>query len=136
MQNERLLILGVALVAAFLAVFALVNYGVTSSFDAAGFNLINQTLNFAPLNSFFVALSEYGREFFWIPIVAILWIFGKAREKKAALILVVVFIILIILGTLLKDGYYRARPFLSITNAIVLLPPDTDSSFPSGHTAI
>ncbi len=138
MAKNRALFLGFALIAAFALVFILVYFGFVSSWDVSAFIAINQTFNMPALNGFFVALSLYGREYFWIPVVAILWIFGKEREKKAALMLVVVFIILIAIGLSMKTVYFRERPFYTVQGAVNLMPgpPDTDSSFPSGHAII
>lgn len=136
MQKRMMLTIGIALVAAFVAIFLLVYYGITSGFDTPVFNAINQTLNVPALNSFFVTLTNYGREYFWIPVVILLWVLGKEREKKAALLLVVVFVAIILVGTLLKDAYFQVRPGFALSNAIVLTPLDNDSAFPSGHAMI
>ncbi len=136
MRNKTALILGFSLIAVFGVIFFLVAYGITSGYDTSAFNFINQSLNVPALNSFFVAVAIYGREFFWIPVVALLWFFGKKNGRKTALIMVIVFIAIIIIGEGLKAGYYRARPWIALPNAISLGPHDTDSSFPSGHALI
>ncbi|MGC8681956.1 MAG: phosphatase PAP2 family protein [Candidatus Acidifodinimicrobium sp.] len=129
-------IIGISLVVFFFVVFALVYFGISSSFDNSLFNLINQRWNVASLNKFFEYASIYGRKYFWIPIVAILWIFGSRDYKKTALMMAIVFIIIIIVGLTIKAVYFRPRPFTSIASALVLLPKPTDSSFPSGHALI
>ncbi|MGC8516483.1 MAG: phosphatase PAP2 family protein [Candidatus Acidifodinimicrobium sp.] len=129
-------IIGISLVVFFFVVFALVYFGISSSFDNSLFNLINQRWNVASLNKFFEYASIYGRTYFWIPIVAILWIFGSRDYKKTALMMAIVFIIIIIVGLTIKAVYFRPRPFTSIASALVLLPKPTDSSFPSGHALI
>ena len=129
-------LIGTAFLAVFVVIFLFVNYDISSGFDASVFKLINSTLNVSSLNSFFVALSEYGREYFWIPVVALIWFLGKEKEKKGALLMVAVFIVIMIVGTLIKDGYYRARPFLSLSGVNVLIAMPADSSFPSGHAMI
>ena len=129
-------IIGIGLVVLFFVVFALVYFGISSSFDNSLFNLINQRWNSPSLNKFFEYASMYGRTYFWIPVVAILWIFGSKDYKKAALMMAIVFIIIIIVGLTIKAVYFRPRPFTSIASALVLLPKPTDSSFPSGHALI
>jgi membrane-associated phospholipid phosphatase len=130
------ILIGTASLAIFIVIFLLVNYGISFGFDVSAFRLINTTLNVGALNSFFVMLSEYGREYFWIPITALIWIFGKQKEKKGVLLMAAAFIVIILVGTLIKDGYYRARPFMSLTGVNVLIAMPTDSSFPSGHAMI
>ncbi|MCW1301549.1 MAG: phosphatase PAP2 family protein [Candidatus Parvarchaeota archaeon] len=129
-------IIGFSLIALFFVVFLLVYLGVSKSFDDSLFNLINQRLNVPFLDKFFEYASLYGRTYFWIPVVAILWIFGSRDYKKAALMMAIVFIIIIIVGLAIKAVYFRPRPFDSISSAITLLPRPTDSSFPSGHALI
>lgn len=131
-----MLICGISSIAAFAVVFAVVNSNLIYNSDVSVFRLINSTLNVPSLNGFFAMISLYGREYFWIPVVILMWVFGKAKEKKAALILVVVFIILIIVGLLLKQVYFRPRPFMTLSGITPLVPIDTDSSFPSGHALI
>lgn len=128
--------LGISLLVIFFIIFILVFFNISQSFDSSLFILINEHLNFAPFNSFFELLSLYGREYFWIPVVALIWILGGKDAKKAALLMFIVFIIIIIVGETLKFVYFRPRPFESITSAIVLLPKPADSSFPSGHALI
>ncbi|MEM3190562.1 MAG: phosphatase PAP2 family protein [Candidatus Parvarchaeota archaeon] len=129
-------IIGFSLIALFFVVFLLVYLGVSKSFDDSLFNLINQRLNVPFLDKFFEYASLYGRTYFWIPVVAILWVFGSRDYKKAALMMAIVFIIIIIVGLAIKAVYFRPRPFDSISSAITLLPRPTDSSFPSGHALI
>ncbi len=136
MEKRWVLFYGLVLVAAFAAMFLVVNYKLVYGYDVSLFRFINSTINVPSLNSFFVALSLYGRADFWIPAVALMWILGKTKEKKAALILAVVFIIIIAVGLFLKGVYYRPRPFLTLSGVKTLVPLDSDSSFPSGHALI
>lgn len=136
MKKEHLFIAGAVAILVFVVIFLLVNYGISTGFDDAAFVFINQTLNISSLNSLFIVIAEYGREYFWIPVIVLLWIFGKEREKKAALVITLVFIVLVVIGLTLNTIYYRARPSLTLSNVILLIPPGTDSSFPSGHALI
>ncbi len=135
-MRALVLSLGIAFVVIFVLLFLLVNYNTIYKWDESAFLLINSTFNVSYLNGFFAALSIYGREYFWVPVVILLWLLGKENGKKTALMMVIVFVLVIIIGFALKDVYYRPRPFLSIVNAIVLVPKDFDSSFPSGHALV
>ena len=140
MPRKRILYAGIVLIAAFIAVFLLVYSKVSSGFDVSVFHLINSTLSVQSLDSFFAAAAIYGREYFWIPVVALMWILGgifkNEKAQKGALMLVIVFIIIIIVGLSLKGVYYRPRPFLTLSGVHVLVPKDLDSSFPSGHALV
>jgi undecaprenyl-diphosphatase len=140
MINRKLLYTGITLTALFVLVFLLVNFKVSYNFDVSMFRLINEKMNVPALDSFFSAVAIYGREYFWVPVVALMWILGSAfkneKAQKGALMLTIVFILTIIIGLTLKQVYYRPRPFLSLANVLVLVPKDFDSSFPSGHALI
>ncbi len=89
----------------------------------------------ALLNQVMIGLSNFGREYFWISVVLILWVFGQPRQRKAAFLLVVIFILAIILGEVSKLLINAPRPNLTLSSAKVLIQ-ETDSSFPSGHAVI
>ncbi len=140
MVNRKVLYSGVILTLLFGVVFLLVNFKISYNFDVSLFRLINEKMNVPALDSFFGGISIYGRAYFWVPVVALMWILGTVfkneKAKKGALMLAVVFIIIIIIGLTLKAVYYRPRPFLTLSNVLVLVPKDFDSSFPSGHALI
>ena len=143
MFNKKLLITGLILVILFVIIFLLVNFKISNSFDLTVFKLINEKWSVNFLDPFFAAVTIYGREYFWIPVVLLMWILGSAfnneNAKKGAVMLAVVFIAIIIIGLSLKAVYYRPRPFLNpLLSSIdhVLVPKDFDSSFPSGHALI
>ncbi|MCL4376677.1 phosphatase PAP2 family protein [Candidatus Parvarchaeota archaeon] len=143
MFNKKLLITGLILVILFVIIFLLVNFKVSNSFDLSVFKLINEKWSISFLDSFFAGVAIYGREYFWIPVVLLMWVLGSAfnneKAKKGAVMLVIVFIAIIIIGLSLKAVYYRPRPFLNpLLSSIdhVLVPKDLDSSFPSGHALI
>ncbi len=143
MPNKKLLITGLILVILFVIIFLLVNFKISNSFDLTVFKLINEKWSVSFLDPFFAAVAIYGREYFWIPVVFLMWVLGSAfnneKAKKGAVMLAVVFIAIIIIGLSLKAVYYRPRPFLNpVLSSIdhVLVPKDFDSSFPSGHALI
>jgi membrane-associated phospholipid phosphatase len=143
MFNKKLLITGLILVILFVIIFLLVIFKISNSFDLTVFKLINEKWSVNFLDPFFAAVTIYGREYFWIPVVLLMWILGSAfnneKAKKGAVMLIIVFIAIIIIGLSLKAVYYRPRPFLNpLLSSIdhVLVPKDFDSSFPSGHALI
>src|SRR5579863_272564 len=94
------------------------------------------------IDAVMVNASLYGREYFWIPIVAILVLLGDRETKLVGVGLAAVFIAGIVAGELAKDVVARMRPgeVLASTGAagtpIVRIPLDTDFSYPSGHALI
>ena len=143
MFDRKFFYIGVFLAALFVVIFLLVNFKISYNFDVTLFKLINEKLNVPALDSFFTSVAIYGREYFWVPVVALMWILGSVfrneKAKKGALMLVIIFIAIIIIGLSLKAVYYRPRPFLNPTLSgisHVLVPKDLDSSFPSGHALV
>ena len=102
-------------------------------FNVLIFKLINYH-QIAFLNPFFVFFSKYGREYIWIPLTAILLIFKKTR--RIAIVLATSFILAIILGETTKLIMAQLRPFYYISPDYLLVPKETDYSYPSGHALI
>lgn len=136
LRGSRTLVAGLASLVVFLVVAAMVFSGITQSADAALALLINNASLGAPLSSLMVALSHYGREYFWIPIVAIMLVFGGRETKLLGLELAVLFLVGIAFGEALKYLAYRERPYQALSGIVLRMPGDTDSSFPSGHALI
>ncbi|HKT22343.1 MAG TPA: phosphatase PAP2 family protein [Nitrososphaerales archaeon] len=93
------------------------------------------------VSSAMVAASLYGREYFWIPVAALMLAFGDRRTKLVAVGLCGVFVGGIVAGEVAKDLIARARPDQLLASVgggapIVRMPLDTDYSFPSGHAVI
>ncbi|EFD92859.1 MAG: phosphoesterase PA-phosphatase related protein [Candidatus Parvarchaeum acidophilus ARMAN-5] len=136
---RKILYIGIILVVVFAVIFILVYFNIDHSLDVSIFRSINN-INIPAFNTFFAELTTYGRAYFWVPVVALMWILGDAfkneKAKRGALLLILVFIVIIIVGLTLKQVYYRPRPFLTLSNVHVLVPKDFDSSFPSGHALI
>jgi len=87
------------------------------------------------LNGAMVLLSEYGREYFWIPLVAAMWLFGSGKVKFSAYVMIISFIIAIIAGEILKQALAVPRPFYFYDYRL-LIPAPHDYSYPSGHALI
>ena len=97
------------------------------------FKLINYH-HLGILNPVMVFFSEYGREYVWIPVTAILLAFKKTR--RVAITLAASFILAIILGEASKYLVAQLRPFYYISPDYLLVPKPHDYSYPSGHALI
>ncbi|MDG6995589.1 MAG: VTT domain-containing protein [Nitrososphaerota archaeon] len=124
---------GLAMLAVFLLITGLVISGVSQGVDSSLALYINHMNVGSTLNSLFILASKYGREYFWIPVVGLMLLFGKRDTKMLAIELAVLFIAGIVAGEAMKFLMYRPRPFETVANIITRVPIDTDSSYPSGH---
>jgi len=109
------------------------NVGV-SEWDRSTFVSINHP-DGKTVDKIMVDLSKYGREAVWIGVTALLFVFGRKDGRKVAVLLTITFLILIPLGTVLKSEIDRQRP-VPVSSENLLVPNDTDPSFPSGHATI
>ncbi len=101
------------------------------------------------LNALLVPASLYGREYFWVPIVAVMLFLGDKRTRLLATGLAALFLVGIVAGEVAKDLVMRERPWIGLlaTTKTAQGPPlfygwtlrvplDFDFSFPSGHALI
>lgn len=109
------------------------NVGV-SEWDHSTFVSINHP-DGKTVDKIMVDSSKYGREAVWIGVTALLFVFGRKDGRKVAVLLTIAFLILIPLGTVLKSEIDRQRP-VPVSSENLLVPNDTDPSFPSGHATI
>ncbi|MDG6997098.1 MAG: phosphatase PAP2 family protein [Nitrososphaerota archaeon] len=135
MKNWRLLIAGVISTALFLLIGFLVFSKTTQSIDAEGALWLNSGLG-NTVTEIMVLASTYGREYFWVGIVALMLIFGDTKTRILAVELAALFLVGIAVGEALKHIVYRARPYETVAGIITRVSRDTDSSFPSGHALI
>jgi membrane-associated phospholipid phosphatase len=138
-KNKIVLLLGVIFLVLFLLTWLLVAYskGVVS-LDSS-LELFINSHQYGALTTIMVFASLYGREYFWIPVVAIMLIFGKQNTKMLAIELAILFVVGIVFGEALKMVFFRERPYVALGSEITVpagIPPDTDSSFPSGHAIV
>src|SRR5574340_1754371 len=119
---------------AVLALLIVQNNVPVSEWDRAAFGAVNNPTG-KTLDKIMIDLSKYVREALWIGVTALLFVFGKKDGRKSAVLLTVAFLILIPLGTILKSEIDRPRP-VPLSGDHVLLPNETDPSFPSGHAVI
>lgn len=135
-ESRRLLYCGVALLALFVVTDLAVKTGASQPFDVAGFTRVNSLRPPILVDSVMIVATMYGREVVWGGLIVFLFIFGGEREKKAALTMGVLFLMLSGVGYVVKGLDGRIRPYDAIEGVRLLVPAESDSSFPSGHTFI
>jgi membrane-associated phospholipid phosphatase len=101
--------------------------------DTEVFLQINKQ-HYAPLDQFMILITQFGRELVWPIVIVVLFMFGGATGKKAALIMMLAMIVLIPIGMLSKEIVARPRPFIPDTE--VILAADSQFAYPSGHSLI
>jgi membrane-associated phospholipid phosphatase len=90
---------------------------------------------FSPmLTEFMNILSDYGREYFWIIVLILLFVVGGIDGRIVAVIILISFILVIPLTTLVKDLVDRDRPLVYYQPSVNKLP--VDESYPSGHASM
>ncbi|MDE1842056.1 MAG: phosphatase PAP2 family protein [Thaumarchaeota archaeon] len=115
-----------------LAVLISHNNSQVVSFDNSALSGVNPVGG--ALDHIMVLLSKFGREFIWIPVVAVLFVFGKKDGRKTAVFLTIAFLILIPLGSVIKSEIDRQRP--TVPDDRLLIKNEHDASFPSGHAVM
>jgi undecaprenyl-diphosphatase len=129
-------IIGLVSLFAFLAITTLVVSKITQGYEAQLALVINTTNLGLTLNNLLIVSSEYGREYFWIPVVGLMLLIGKKDTKLLAVELAALFVVGIVVGEALKFLMYRARPFEVLSSIVARVPASNDSSYPSGHALI
>ena len=86
------------------------------------------------VTEFMNILSDFGREYFWIVIPILLFIFGGINGRIVAIIIFISFIVVIPFTILIKDLVDRDRPLVYYEPAVNKLP--LDESYPSGHASM
>ncbi len=136
MKHRSQTVAGVAFLALFSTTSALVFSGLTQSLDQTLALTIYNANPGAVITNLFVLLSEYGREWFWIPFVAMMLVVGSKETRLWAIELAFLFVIGILVGDTLKAASFRSRPFETLAGITARVSIDTDSSYPSGHALI
>ena len=86
------------------------------------------------LNQFMKFITEYGREYFWIIVIFMLFLFGGHDGKITTIIIIISFLIIIPVNIIIKDLVNRDRPVPSYDSFYT--EPKSDKSYPSGHASI
>lgn len=120
----------------FLVITILVFSNTTESLDQQLALAIDNSKLGAAATAFMVTSAEYGREYFWIPIVGVMLVLGTRETKLLAIELTALFVSAVVIGEALKFVLYRPRPFETLAGIVRLLPIQMDSSYPSGHALI
>ncbi len=134
--SSKWLITGMVFLVLFFLMTVLVIKGITQVPDGQAALAINHMKVGSALSNLLILASLYGREYFWIPIVAIMLLFGKRDTKLLAIELAALLVVGIIAGEAMKYVMYRARPFDTLTGIVTRVTRDADSSYPSGHALI
>ena len=133
--SRRLFAIGTISLAMFLIIAALVFSRITQPFDTWLAQALNNTSP-GTISTLMILATDYGREYFWAPLVLIMLLFGDRNTKLLAFQLAALFIVGLVSGEVLKILFPRQRPFETLGGISLLVPRDTDSSFPSGHALI
>ncbi|MDQ3084639.1 MAG: phosphatase PAP2 family protein [Thermoproteota archaeon] len=89
---------------------------------------------FPVVTEFMNILSDFGREYFWIIVPILLFVFGGIDGRIVAIIILISFIFVIPFTTLVKDLVDRGRPLVYYEPSVNKLP--LDESYPSGHASM
>ena len=140
MTLNKYLVISIGVLAAFIIFALLVSPKLDIGFlrplidvDTEVFLQINKQ-HYAPLDQFMILITQFGRELVWPIVIVVLFMFGGATGKKAALIMMLAMIVLIPIGMLSKEIVARPRPFIPDTE--VILAADSQFAYPSGHSLI
>ena len=104
------------------------------SLDIFILQLINLSYHNFVLDNIFLMISNMGIIVFWVIISVLLYLFGNKKGKKVAKKMIIILVITTVITSLVKNIVMRPRPYVELTN-LILLDLGTDYSFPSGHTA-
>jgi len=103
-------------------------------FDIPVFNFINHTLSNQAFNFIMPVISRLGQGELYFTL-GILLLFSKKKELKTlGVILLAGLTISYYIVAILKISIARPRPFVTISNVILLGPAEKGYSFPSNHT--
>ena len=140
MSLNKYLVISTGALAAFIVLALLVSPKLDIGFarhlreeDTKVFFQVNKQ-HYAPLDQFMILVTQFGRELVWPIVIVVLFMFGGATGKKAALIMTLAMIVLIPIGVLSKEIVARPRPFIPHTE--IILAADSQYSYPSGHSMI
>jgi undecaprenyl-diphosphatase len=108
---------------------SIIDLGLIAKLDNTfGLDIPSKELQAPSVSSFMKFLSDFGREYFWSFIIAVLFLFGKEEGKITALLIFVSIIIVIPVNITLKEVIDRDRPLSAID--------ESSESYPSGHASI
>jgi len=135
-NRKAFFLLGLVLGVLFLMVDVSIFPGFTQFVDRISFYAVNQWNPSPFLDIIMINLALYGRELVWGGLIIVFVLFGNEKQKKLGLMLSILFIILLTSGAIVKTVDFRLRPNYALSNVRLLVSPEIDSSFPSGHTLL
>jgi undecaprenyl-diphosphatase len=97
------------------------------------FYLINLGMENPLFNFLMPIITDLGSILFWLVICGFLFLFGREKGKKVAILCLFALLISFSLTVVLKYAVAEPRPFLVLNN-INLLHLEGNYSFPSSHT--
>jgi membrane-associated phospholipid phosphatase len=103
--------------------------------DYSAFLQINDS-DYKPFDQLMILLTQYGREVVWTMASILLLIFGGNRGRKTVAIMAMTMIALILIGPIVKETIGRPRPIIIQDDSLVLIAPDKEFAFPSGHALL
>lgn len=86
------------------------------------------------LDSLMKLVSDYGREFFWIFVILVCFVFAGYHGKMISVVIVFSLLIVIPFNSLAKEMSDRDRPPIHLLD--VLSEKQEDKSYPSGHASV
>lgn len=101
---------------------------ITKLDNTLGSYIHSKELKVSSVNFLMEFLSDFGREYFWSIIIAVLFLFGKGEGKITALLIFISIIIIIPVNSVLKEVIDKNRPLLALN--------ESSGSYPSGHASI
>ncbi len=101
---------------------------ITKLDNTLGSYIHSKELKVSSVNFLMEFLSDFGREYFWSIIIAVLFLFGKGEGKITALLIFISIIIIIPVNSVLKEVIDKTRPLLALN--------ESSGSYPSGHASI
>ena len=135
-QPRKEVIVGLFSIILFLITTALVFSKLTQSVDANAALVVNNA-GLGDAGSWLVIFfTSYGREAVWGLVVLAMLLLGGRSTKLLAIELALLLITGVIIGSAAKLLLVRQRPFEVVNEVILRVPPEYNSSYPSGHALI
>ncbi|MCP8308622.1 MAG: phosphatase PAP2 family protein [archaeon] len=118
----------------FIVLSYIVNLSSLYPYDKDLLYMINSASGSKALDTIILTLTDFGGSFFWLLFIIVLWIYGKAKERRFAIFLAITIIASVTLGLIFKAFLYRPRPYELLTGINLIGLEEYGSSFPSGHS--
>ncbi|MBP3348281.1 MAG: phosphatase PAP2 family protein [Clostridia bacterium] len=105
-----------------------------NQYEAPILHAIQDAIGCPALDGFFSAITKLGDSgIFWIVLSIVLFVFKKTRKAGLAMAFSLI-IGLVVCNLTLKPLIARTRPYIFDPSMTLIIPPESEFSFPSGHT--